>query len=252
MCPNTLQLFFCVCVYPRAHLGAGTSACGCAHGKAILGYGCELGLCSQPCACMGCWSLRGVRNRVCVLVLWGTGVPVFGCERTLSPAGTPQRRCARQSLTPKAFLGEDVRGSVGWLGCHWVGAGHGGCLLTPISPSGLARSPGSAERPGAVPLPAAPRRPPAPSPRALLQRGRAAGRRSPRAFHQPQPALGPLRAGAAGAAAGTPAGRSPTPETSPAPPRARLPRAAAPRRAPQRAQRALHLPMALPVGTRRG
>lgn len=171
-------------------------------------------------------------------------VSVCACAHSY-PWEPPGQPCGCE-LTPKPPLGRTRGVCRALTGGRWAR----GCLLTHVSPAGLARSPGSAERPGAVPLPAAPRRPPAPSPRALLQRGRAAGRRGPRALPQPQPALGPLRAGAAGAAAGAPAGRSPTPTPPTAPPRARLPRAAAPRRAPQRAQRALHLPVALPVGAR--
>lgn len=230
MCPNTLKLFFFV------RVSTCTSRCR---------YFC-MWLCTWK-GDFGEWMRAGIVQPALCL----HGLLFAWCAHSCVCAGARGGLGSAPSLTPKLSL-ERMRGVRGL-----VGVPPGGCwawfyLLTPISPSGLARSPGSAERPGAVPLPAAPRRPPAPSPRALLQRGRAAGRRSPRAFHQPQPALGPLRAGAAGAAAGTPAGRSPTPETSPAPPRARLPRAAAPRRAPQRAQRALHLPVALPVGTRRG
>lgn len=203
----------------------------CLHGLLVFAW------CAHSCVCAG--------------ALGDWGCQYLGVSAHSALQGPPQRRCA-PPVSPQSFPWGGCEGVHGLVGVPPGGRWAWFCLLTPISPSGLARSPGSAERPGAVPLPAAPRRPPAPSPRALLQRGRAAGRRSPRAFHQPQPALGPLRAGAAGAAAGAPAGRSPTPETSPAPPRARLPRAAAPRRAPQRAQRALHLPVALPVGTRRG
>jgi len=71
----------------------------------------------------------------------------------------------------------------------------------PAPRTGLAGSAGAAERRGAVPLPAPSRRPHAPpSPRALLQQRRAAGRRGPRTPPGPQPALGAARARAAGAA----------------------------------------------------